>query len=305
MFSALREKVTGFVDRIQGDVLLGEEKLEEALWDLRVILLESDVALEVVDKIVGDLKIGLHGKKVERNKVVDVIEEALRRSLSEVLLPSPDFLKLVGSKSPFVIVFVGVNGTGKTTAIAKIGRLLREYGYSCVLAASDTYRAAGIEQLEVHAQSIGVPMIKHRKGGDPAAVAYDAIEHAKAKGIDVVLIDTAGRAETNVNLLDEMKKIARVAKPDLILFVGDALAGNAAVEQARRFGAAVGIDGVILNKVDADAKGGSAVSIGYVLKKPIFFLGTGQKYEELVRFTPSMFIEQVLPQRPSKKTAKC
>lgn len=297
--------MTGFVDRIQGDVLLGEEKLEEALWDLRVILLESDVALEVVDKIVGDLKIGLHGKKVERNKVVDVIEEALRRSLSEVLLPSPDFLKLVGSKSPFVIVFVGVNGTGKTTAIAKIGRLLREYGYSCVLAASDTYRAAGIEQLEVHAQSIGVPMIKHRKGGDPAAVAYDAIEHAKAKGIDVVLIDTAGRAETNVNLLDEMKKIARVAKPDLILFVGDALAGNAAVEQARRFGAAVGIDGVILNKVDADAKGGSAVSIGYVLKKPIFFLGTGQKYEELVRFTPSMFIEQVLPQRPSKKTAKC
>ncbi len=297
--------MAGFVDRIQGDVLLDEEKLEEALWDFRVILLESDVALEVVDKIIADLKTGLHGKKVERNKVVDLIEEALHRSLSEVLLPSPDFLKLVGSKSPFVIVFVGVNGTGKTTAIAKIGRLLREHGYSCVLAASDTYRAAGIEQLEVHAQSIGVPMIKHRKGGDPAAVAYDAVEHAKARGIDVVLIDTAGRAETNVNLLDEMKKIARVAKPDLVLFVGDALAGNAAVEQARRFGAAVGIDGVILNKVDADAKGGSAVSIGYVLKKPIFFLGTGQKYEELVKFTPSMFIEQILPQRPSKKTAKC
>jgi len=166
-------------------------------------------------------------------------------------------------------------------------------GYSCIIAACDTFRAGAIEQLGKHAENLGIKLIKHDFGSDPAAVAYDAIEHAKARHKDVVLIDTAGRMQTNINLMEEMKKIKRVAKPDMIIFVGDALTGNDAIEQAKKFHEAVGIDGVILTKVDADAKGGAALSIAYTIKKPLYFIGIGQEYDKQIPFKADWMMKKI------------
>jgi fused signal recognition particle receptor len=195
---------------------------------------------------------------------------------------------------PFVIVFVGINGTGKTTSIAKIAKLLMKQGYSVVLACSDTYRAGSIEQLEEHARRLGVRIIKHTYGADPAAVAYDAINHAKAHGIAIVLIDTAGRIQTDRNLMNELAKVKRVIQPDLTILTVDSLTGNDAVMQAEEFNQSVGIDGSILTKVDADTKGGSALSVTYVTRKPILFIGTGQKYEDLQEFNAEQFTQMIL-----------
>jgi fused signal recognition particle receptor len=250
-----------------------------------------------VEKITSQLKEDLLGGRVKKRELESLIKTSLKRTLKGFFAEKPKSLvEMVRRKEskPFVIVFVGVNGTGKTTTIAKIARLLLDSRLTCVLAASDTFRAGAIEQLQKHADNLGVRMIKHEKGADPAAVAYDAISHARARGRDAVLVDTAGRMETNVNLMDEMKKIVRVAKPDLTLFVGDALTGNSAVDQAEMFNKAVSIDGVILTKADADAKGGSALSISYAIKKPIFYLGTGQKYEDLIEFDPEWFVEEIV-----------
>ncbi len=161
-----------------------------------------------------------------------------------------------------------------------------------VIAASDTFRAGSQEQLEKHAENVGVRVIKHGYGADPAAVAFDAIKHAKAKDIDVVLIDTAGRAETNKNLMEQMKKIKRVTTPDLTVFVGDALAGNAAVEQAEKFGQ-VGIDASILTKIDADVQGGAALSISYITGEPIIYLGNGQEYTDIQLFEEEWLLQKL------------
>ncbi|WP_456474831.1 signal recognition particle-docking protein FtsY [Candidatus Pyrohabitans sp.] len=282
---------------LRGEVVLDESKLEELLSEFELALLESDIALEVAEKIISDLKQSLLGKKFKRSELEAAIKASLEKSLREILdLPSAGIEEMIRRKKekPFVILFVGINGTGKTTTIAKIAHRLLSRGLSCVFAASDTYRAGAIEQLERHAEKLGVKLIKHKRGSDPAAVAYDAVEHARARGKDVVLIDTAGRMETNINLLEEMKKIARVAKPDLVVFVGDALTGNAAVEQAERFNSAVEIDGVILTKADADAKGGAAISIAHTIRKPVLFLGTGQSYEDLVEFSVDWLIREIL-----------
>lgn len=190
-------------------------------------------------------------------------------------------------------MFVGINGGGKTTAIAKLAYRMQKHGLSCVLAAGDTFRAGAIEQLTLHSEKLGCKIIKHQEGSDPAAVAYDAIEHAKARKKDIVLIDTAGRMQTNTNLMDEMKKIRRVAKPDIVVFVGDALAGSDAVEQAKRFDAAVGIDAVILTKIDADAKGGAALSIAKTIGKPIAYVSIGQEYDEFRKFDPDWMVERI------------
>jgi len=195
---------------------------------------------------------------------------------------------------PYVIVFVGINGTGKTTTIAKLVQFLTKKGYSVVLACSDTYRAGSIEQLEEHAKRLGVRMIKHEYGADPAAVAYDTVNHAKAHGTNVVLIDTAGRIQTNRNLMNELAKIKRIVNPDMTILTVDSLTGNDAIMQAEEFHKSVGIDATILTKVDADVKGGSALSVTYVTKKPILFIGTGQKYEDLEEFKPEKFLELIL-----------
>jgi fused signal recognition particle receptor len=197
-------------------------------------------------------------------------------------------------------MFVGINGTGKTTVIAKLAYRLQKHGYSCVLAASDTFRAGAIEQLTLHSEKLGTKIIKHQAGGDPAAVAYDAVEHAKARKKDVVLIDTAGRMQTNANLMDEMKKIKRVSKPDIVIFVGDALSGSDAVEQAKRFDEAVGIDGVVLTKIDADAKGGAALSIAQTTGKPIAYVSFGQEYEEFRRFDADWMVARIFEDKQTK-----
>jgi fused signal recognition particle receptor len=285
------------VVKIETKPVLGisETKLDDLLWDLEVDLLESDVAYTVIESIKKDIKDELKHVSFERGKVGDLVENVLKNAIAHVLKSNElDFNKFIEkNKKPVVMMFVGVNGSGKTLAIAKIATLLKKYGKSCVMAAGDTFRAGAIEQLSIHAENVGVKIIKHGPGSDPAAVAYDAIDHAKAKHKDVVLLDTAGRSQTNINLMDEMAKIKRVAKPDLIIFVGDALAGNDAVEQAKRFNEVVGIDGVILTKVDTDAKGGSALSVAYTIGKPLLFIGTGQGYEDQIPFNPDWMIENI------------
>ncbi len=275
--------------------IISDEKLDDLLWELEIGLLESDVAYSVIESIKQDIKQELRHTPLQKGKINETIEEVLRHAIEHVLETNKlDFQEFLSSKEkPVVIMFVGVNGSGKTTSIAKMATQLKKQGFSPVMAAGDTFRAGAIEQLSIHADKVGVKIIKHGPGADPAAVAYDAIEHAKAKHKDVVLLDTAGRMQTNVNLMDEMAKIKRVAQPSLILFVGDALAGNDAVEQAKRFNEIVGIDGVILTKVDTDAKGGSALSVAYTIGKPLLFIGVGQKYEDQIPFDAKWMIEKI------------
>lgn len=274
---------------------IDETKLDELLWDLEMGLLEADVAYSVIDSIKKDVKQEIRRVPFDKGKAGELVESVLRNAIGHVLSANHfDFERFIEDHSkPVVIMFVGVNGTGKTLSIAKIACQLQKMGKSCVMAAGDTFRAGAIEQLSIHAERLGVKIIKHGPGSDPAAVAFDAIEHAKAKHKDVVLLDTAGRMQTNANLMDEMAKIKRVAKPDLIIFVGDALSGNDAVEQAKRFNEVVGIDGVILTKVDADAKGGSSLSIAYTIGKPLLFVGIGQNYEDQIPFDPDWMIKNI------------
>ena len=274
---------------------IDENKLDDLLWDLEVGLLESDVAYSVIDSIKSDIKQEIRNTSFARLRSGDFVESVLKNAISHVLTANDfDFNEFIEkSKKPIVIMFIGVNGTGKTLSIAKMARLLHNQGKTCVMAAGDTFRAGAIEQLTIHANNLGVKIIKHGPGSDPAAVAYDAIEHAKAKHKDVVLLDTAGRMQTSSNLMDEMAKIKRVAKPDLILFVGDALSGNDAVEQAKRFNETVGIDGVILTKVDTDAKGGSSLSIAYTIGKPLLFIGVGQEYDDQIPFDAEWMVTNI------------
>ncbi len=224
--------------------------------------------------------------------------DTLKDTITEILTPEEeiDLLAEIKKKKskPYVIVFLGVNGTGKTTTMAKIANLLKKNGFSIVAAAADTFRAAAIEQLTYHMDKVGIRVIKHEYKSDPASVAYDAIEHAKAKKIDVVLIDTAGRQVTDKNLMIEIQKICRVAQPDCKVFVGDSLAGNDALFQAKEFNKNVGIDANILTKLDADAKGGAALSISFETKRPIIYIGTGQKYQDLKPFDRDLFISSIL-----------
>jgi fused signal recognition particle receptor len=282
---------------LSGKIRLSEGDLEETFWNLQLELLQSDVAAETVDHLMESLKKKLLDREIEKDQVNAYVRGKIREVLLETLTTGNEF-NLVGyvqkHEKPVKIVFFGVNGTGKTTTIAKVAHYLMKNNLTCVIAAADTFRAGAIEQAEKHAHAVGVKVIRHQKGSDAAAVVYDAIEHAKSRGIDVVLADTAGRMQTNVNLMDEMKKIIRVNKPDLKIFVGDALTGNDALEQARTFNKEVGIDAVILTKMDADAKGGSALSITYEIKKPIILVGAGQKYENLKEFDKQWFVNSIL-----------
>jgi len=300
MFEKLRESFTKLVNKV-AEVELKPENLQSLLWDFKLSLIENDVAVTVADHICDEIEKRLSGLRVSR--LADrrsLIKDTLRTVLLEILEPSEktSLMELVEkkrrSREPCVIVFVGINGTGKTTTIAKIAHLLLKNNYSVVLACSDTFRAGSIEQLAIHAKRLGVPMIKHQYGADAAAVAYDAVQYARARGINVVLIDTAGRMQTNKNLLLEMEKIVRVADPDLVIFVGDSLSGNDAVLQAEEFSRSVPIDGSILTKMDADAKGGAAISVTYITKKPVLYVGTGQEYGDLEPFDPKIIVNRIL-----------
>ncbi len=278
---------------------INEETLEDILWELEIGLLESDVALPVIEAIKANVKEQLLSMSVSGRSATEVVEKVLRTAVRRVLnigsFNFDEFVreKLASGKKPVVVMFVGVNGTGKTTSIGRIAWRLKEQGLSPVLAAGDTFRAGAIEQLSQHGDKLGVKVIKHSAGADPAAVAYDAIEHAKARHKDVVLLDTAGRMQTNTNLMDEMDKIRRVANPDLVVFVGDSLAGNDAVEQARKFDEVVDINGAILTKVDVDAKGGAALSVAYTINKPLLFIGVGQDYPDLKPFDAQWMVDRL------------
>jgi len=299
MFERLREAISGFITKVSTAELKPEE-IREIIWEFKLALIENDVAVTVADHICEQLENNLSGLKIGRfddRRVI--VREALRETLLK-LFETPNKIDLTeiiekkrAMKEPCVIVFVGINGTGKTTTIAKIANLLLKRGYSVVLACSDTFRAGSIEQLEQHAKKLGVHLIKHKYGSDAAAVAYDAVQYAKTRGISAVLVDTAGRMQTNKNLMAEMEKIIRVVKPDLTIFVGDSLTGNDAVSQAEEFDKYVNISGSILTKMDADAKGGAAISIVYVTKKPILFLGVGQRYEDIEPFKPDLIINRI------------
>lgn len=290
LFKKLAEKIVKKVTEKK----LSEEDLEPILNELENGLIESDVAYEVVQKIKNDLKKDLVGKEIKKGKEKEIVVESLKQSLMEVLsVKEIDLKKVAESKKPIVLLFLGFNGSGKTTSLAKLGKWLLDNGYSCVFAASDTFRAASLEQLEEHGKKIGVKVVKHKYNADPAAVAFDAIEHAKANGINFVLIDTAGRAHTNKNLMEQMQKIVRVNKPDYKILVIDSMTGNDAVLQARVFNE-VGVDGVIFTKIDVNEKGGAILSVTYEIKKPILFLSLGQEYSDFIKFDAKEFVDRLM-----------
>lgn len=286
---------------------ISEKHLEDILWELEMGLLEGDVAMEVASEVVDSVKNDLVGRKIKRsNDITEYTYNALRNAVAEIIdVPGKSMTEMIEAKKaqgePLVVMFIGINGTGKTTTIGKLANYYLKKGYTPVIAAADTFRAGAIEQVTYHADNVGVKIIKHQKGSDPAAVAFDAVEHAKAQGKELVLIDTAGRMQTNTNLMDEMKKIKRVAKPDLVVFVGDALTGNDATQQASKFNEAIDVDGVILTKADADSKGGASLSIGYVIKKPILFLGMGQGYDDIREYDADWMLNQLFSENEEEK----
>jgi fused signal recognition particle receptor len=274
-----------------------EANLTEVLDDLEIALLQSDVALPVVERLRRDVRKQLTGRKLRWGAdLEEAVRQTLEASIRGILVqPTIDLLAQARSKAPkpYIVLFVGVNGTGKTTTVAKMAGWLRDQGVGVVIAAGDTFRAGAIEQLLVHGERLGIRVIRQQEGSDPAAVAFDAVEHARAKKVDVVLVDTAGRQHTNENLIEEAKKIRRVVHPDLTLFVGDALSGNDVPEQARMFQESLGVDGLVLTKLDADAKGGAALSTAFVTKKPILFMGVGQGYADLRRFDAEWMVQRL------------
>ena len=283
-----------------GQIIRGGVVLDEILSQLEEELLQSDMGHSAVMEVISTLKANLIGSRIDPRKGLDkIVEMIVRKSLQDLLEAGYwDFDRtiqsFVAADTPVSIMIVGVNGTGKTTTTAKITHRLTEQGYSVVLAAADTFRAGAIDQLSAHADRLGVRCIKSQRGGDSAAISRDAIESAKAKGDDIVIIDTAGRMQNKTNLMEELRKVHRITKPDLVIFVADALAGNDAVTQAKEFQRILNFDGVALCKLDTDAKGGAALSIAHATGRPIVLAGVGQDYEDLKDFDPEWFLDSIL-----------
>ncbi|MGC1425527.1 MAG: signal recognition particle-docking protein FtsY [Nitrosotalea sp.] len=296
MFEKLRNAFSVAVKSF-GDKELKEKDIDEVLFELEVALLESDVATEVIDALKDDLKKQLIGATVNKDKIAEVVKQDLRKSISNMfdVAGTVDILSNIQKKKdkgePYIISFMGINGTGKTTTIAKIANLLKENKYSVVIAAADTFRAGAIEQIGEHGKRLNIKVISQNYGSDPAAVARDAVLYSKSHKIDCILIDTAGRMQTSKNLMDQISKINKVVNPDLKLFVGDSLAGNDTVSQAREFHNYTKFDGAILTKSDADTRGGAAISIVKVTSSPILYLGIGQEYKDLKSFDKDVFLE--------------
>ena len=295
----------GLTDRLKsiitGRVKITEKQLEPLLEEFEISLLEGDVAFDVAERIVNDIREQLVDKEVSSKELNHFVQESIRQALLDVLSSDKRFNPVVRIKelveegrTPVKVIFVGPNGAGKTTTIAKLAHLLRREGLSVVLSASDTFRAAAIEQLVEHANRLDVPIIKGKYGADPTSVAYDAVNYARAHKIDVVLIDTAGRQDTSRNLLDQLKKMKRVLQPDLVLYVGESLVGNAIVDQVNSFNQAIPLDGVILTKLDCDVKGGSALSVTYATGVPVVMIGVGQGYDDLIPFIPEEIVNNLL-----------
>ncbi|MHA1792469.1 MAG: signal recognition particle-docking protein FtsY [Promethearchaeota archaeon] len=299
MFSKMKAGFSNFVAKIKTKEL-NEKNLKEPLEDLKMSLVRNEVAYSVAEKICGIVSDKLLGTRINRNnKIEHFLKEIIKQTIKEILEESQpfDLVEKIKEKAkndePTIMVFLGVNGTGKTTTIAKIANFLKKNRISCVLAAADTYRAGSIEQLEKHARKVGVKVIKHEYKSDPSSVAWDAIAHAQAKHVRAVLIDTAGRQVMDKNLMKEMEKIVNVSDPDYVIYVGDALAGNDVVSQVEKFSEYVQIDASILTKIDADVSGGATLSVSYMTKKPILFVGTGQNYDDLEPFKIDWFLSNI------------
>ncbi len=283
-----KEEKQGFFAKLVNKIStskLSSEDFDELFMELEITLLENNVALEAVDKIKENLSQSLVDQHVKKAQAQSRILAALKESILNLLIEPPSLLDAIKKKEGvYTMIFFGINGTGKTTSIAKVAHFLQKNDISCVLAAADTFRAASIEQLKTHADRLSLPIVAHQYNSDPAAVAFDAKKYAAAHGIKVVLIDTAGRMYTKENLLKEMEKIIRVSQPDLKLFVGESITGNDAIDQAKTFNEVIGVDGIILTKADVDEKAGTILSVSHITHKPIYFLGTGQNYDDLTPF---------------------
>lgn len=297
-FEAKQSLFSKVANVFKSEVELKKQEVEPALEDLHLSLLEADVSFDTANHIIASLKTNLIGKKISTNQLSSYVNDSIKSVILEILTeskPSKQLLELIKTtKKPFIIMFIGPNGAGKTTTIAKLSKLFASSNLTCVISASDTFRAAAIAQAQHHGEKLGMRVIAHKYGADPAAVAFDAINHAKAHNVDVVLIDTAGRQDTNLNLLAEMEKINRVVKPNLKIFIGESLAGHALVEQVKAFTDKVKIDGLILTKLDCDSKGGNAISIAHETKIPIYYLGLGQEYADLALYEPEKLIAKIL-----------
>ena len=294
---------TKLKSKIFKEITISEKDIDPFLEDLSMSLLESDVNYEVVEKVVESLKKELTEGSVSSTGLEKEISSKIRKSLVDILKSGDriDILRLAASKKnlgemPFKILFLGPNGAGKTTTIAKIAKMFMDKGFSCMLSASDTFRAAAIEQTAIHASRLGIPVVKGSYGADPSSIAFDAIAHAKARHIDVVLIDSAGRQETNKSLMDEVRKMVRVTKPDAKIFIGESITGNALLNQLKEFDLAVNLDGIIITKLYCDAKGGNTLSILSETDVPVLFFGTGERYEDIIPYNPDFIIDSIMPE---------
>ncbi|MBI3641918.1 MAG: signal recognition particle-docking protein FtsY [Thaumarchaeota archaeon] len=298
MFEKLRSAFSSAAKSF-GQKELKEKDIDAVLFELEVALLESDVATEVIDSLKSDLKQKLIGTTVEKEQIANIVKQNLRQHISNMFdaAGKVDILSNIEKKKntgePYIISFMGINGTGKTTTVAKVAYLLRENKFSVVIAAADTYRAGAIEQITEHAKRLNLKIIAQNYGSDPAAVSRDAVLYAKSHKIDCILIDTAGRMQTSKNLMDQISKINKVVNPDFKIFVGDSLAGNDTINQAREFHQYTKFEGSILTKSDADARGGAAISIVKVTSTPILYLGVGQEYKDLKPFDKDSFLESL------------
>jgi len=306
------EEKKGFFKKIFSGITkikISGEEFEKYSEDLEYLLLENNVALEVSEKIIQELKEKIVGKEFSKKEIEEKIKNSLKEIIEEILIEPFDLIERIRQKAnplanssesqikeknePYVILFCGINGGGKTTTIAKLASQLKKQNISCIMAGADTFRAAAIDQLKKHGEKLQIKVITHEYGTDPASVGFDAIKYAKKNKIKCVLIDTAGRIHTSKNLMMEIEKIKRVCNPDTKIFVGESITGNDAVEQVKSFDEAIDIDGIILSKADVDEKGGTALSVGYVTKKPILYLGTGQEYNKLEKFDKQKFIKNL------------
>lgn len=278
------------------ELIVSEKDVADALDELEMTLLESDVALPATDAIISLVRKGLVGKRRKIGESVDhLVVSALKAALLDVLGNGFDLTTYIRDHpKPVKILFTGVNGTGKTTTVAKIGSFLKKQGLTVVIGAGDTYRAGAIEQISVHAERIGIKVIQHQEGADPSAVLFDTVQYANSHKIDVVLADTAGRFHNKANLMSQLEKIKRVMKPDLVVYVDEAVAGNDAVTRAFEFDKTIGADAVVLTKADMDSRGGAAISIAHTIGKPLMFLGVGQSYDDIIPFEPAKVVDELL-----------
>ncbi len=290
-----------FVEKVrvlitERELIVSEKDVDEALSELEMTLLESDVALPATDAIIASVEKNLVGRHRKIGESVDaLVVNALKMALLDVLGSGFNLKEYITNhEKPVKILFTGVNGTGKTTTVAKIGSYLKKEGFTIVIGAGDTYRAGAIEQISVHAERIGIKVIQHQEGGNPSAVLFDAVQYAQSHKLDVVLADTAGRFHNKANLMSQLEKIKRVMKPDLVVYVDEAVAGNDAVTRAFEFDKTVGADAVVLTKADMDSRGGAAISIAHTIGKPLMFLGVGQAYDDILPFEPAKVVDELL-----------